>query len=122
MLVALWIINVLLVVAFGGAGLLKLARSKEQLAASGMAWTEDFTAAQVRLIGVAELVGAVGLIVPLLTGIAPSLTPIAAIALAILMIGASVVHVRRGEKPIPNVVLVLLATASAVLGFLVVLG
>ena len=39
-----------------------------------------------------------------------------------LMIGAVVVHIRRGEKPGPSLMLAILAVASAVLGFLVVLG
>jgi len=87
-----------------------------------MAWAEDFSPVATRLIGIAEILGALGLILPLLTGIAPILTPIAAVCLAVLMVGATVVHVRRKESVIPALPLTVLAVASAVLGFLVVLG
>jgi uncharacterized membrane protein YphA (DoxX/SURF4 family) len=122
MLIALWIVNALLAFAFLGAGLMKLARPKPALAASGMAWTEDFGSPSVKLIGALEVIGAVGLIVPLLTGSAPILTPIAAVGLAVVMIAAAVVHVRRKEAATPAVVLAVVAVVSAVLGFLVVLG
>lgn len=122
MLIALWIINALLAFAFIAAGAMKALRSKDALAANGMAWTEDFRPTTIRLIGLAEVVGGVGLILPLLTGIAPILTPIAATALAVLMSGAVAVHVRRREQATPSLVLGVLSIASAVLGFLVVLG
>lgn len=122
MLIALWIINGLLALAFLAVGSMKLFRSKPALQSMGMAWTEDFSDAAVKLVGAAEIVGAVGLILPLLTGIAPLLTPIAATALALLMIGAVVVHLRRKESPVPPLVLGILSAVSAVIGFLVVLG
>lgn len=103
--------------AFVATGLLKLVRSKAALAASGLAWVEEFSAGAVKLIGVAEVVGAVGLLVPMLTGAAVFLSPVAAVCLALLMVGATVVHVRRHEPPFSLVALVL-AVAAAVLGFL----
>ena len=121
MLIALWILNGLLALVFLGAGFMKLARPKDALASSGMAYVEDFSATQVKLIGLVEVIGAVGLILPLLLNVAPVLTPIAAVGLAITMLVATVVHVRRHEKPVPTVVLAVLAIASAILGFLVVL-
>lgn len=122
MIIALWIVNALLALAFIAAGTMKAARSKEALAASGMGWTEDYSDGGVTLIGVAEIVGGIGLILPLLTGIAPILTPIAATALALIMVGAVVVHVRRKESASPSLVLGVLSIVSAVLGYLVVLG
>lgn len=122
MTIALWIVNILLALAFLAAGAMKAARTKEALAASGMAWTEDFSAPSVRLIGIAEVLGAVGLILPILTGIAPVLTPIAAVCLAIIMAGATATHARRKEPVAPGLVLTVLSIVSAVLGFLVVLG
>ncbi|HET7901849.1 MAG TPA: DoxX family protein, partial [Candidatus Nanopelagicales bacterium] len=67
------------------------------------------------LIGVLEVLGAIGLILPGITGIAPFLVPLAATGLALLMIGAIVVHARRGERqPIgANIVLLLLAVFVA---------
>ncbi|WP_448256125.1 DoxX family protein [Microbacterium aurum] len=120
MLIALWIINGMLALAFLGSGGMKLLRPKDALASSGMAYVEDFSAGTIKLIGALEVLGAIGLIVPLLTGIVPVLTPIAAIGLAIIMVGAVVTHIRRKEPPVLPAVLGAAAIASAVLGFLVV--
>ncbi|WP_347755434.1 DoxX family protein [Agrococcus sp. ProA11] len=121
MIIALWILNALLALAFIAAGAMKLLRPKPALVANGLAWADDYRDSTVKLIGAAELVGGLGLILPLLTNIAPVLTPIAAVALAIVMIGAIAVHARRKESATPSIVLGALAAASAVLGFLVVL-
>lgn len=120
MLIALWIINGLLALSFLGAGGMKLFRSKDALAAAGMGYVEDFAAGTIKLIGALEVLGALGLILPLLTGIAPVLTPIAAVGLVITMIGAVATHVRRKEPPFVPAILGLLAVASAVIGFAVV--
>lgn len=119
-IIAFWIVAALTALVFLAAGLMKLARPSEALASAGMPWVEDFTTGPVKLIGLAEVIGAVGLIVPPLAGIATVLSPIAGIALAALMIGAAVVHVRRKESPLPPLVLTVLAVAAAVLGFLTV--
>lgn len=121
MLIALGIVNALLALAMLGGGTMKLLTSKAALAEKGMAWTEDFTAGAIKAIATLEAVGALGLILPLLTGIAPILAPLAGTGLAIIMIGATVVHLRRSEPFLPALVLAVLAVASAVLGFLVVL-
>ena len=118
MIIAYWIVAGIAALVFIAAGAMKLARPKEALAASGMAWTEDFTSPSVKLIGLAEVLGGIGLILPMLTGVAPILSPIAGAALAILMIGAAITHVRRNEPPIP-IALVVIAAAAAVLGFIV---
>lgn len=122
MLIALWIINALLALAFLAAGSMKLFRPKSALHAMGMKWTDDFSPPAVKLIGAAEILGALGLVLPLLTGIVPVLTPIAATALAVLMLGAVVVHVRRKESAGAALVVALVCAVSAVLGYLVVLG
>lgn len=122
MLVAFWIVSGLVALVFLAAGTMKLARPKEALVASGLAWTEDFTEPTVKAIGAAEVLGAIGIVLPALTGIAPILSPIAASTLALVMVGAIVVHVRRKENPTVNVVLLLLAAASAALGFAALLG
>lgn len=121
MIIALWILNGLLALAFIAAGGMKVARPKSALVASGMSWADDFADPTVKIIGAAEVVGGIGLILPLLTGIAPILTPIAAAALTVVMIGAVVVHVRRKENATPSIVLAVLSAVSAVVGFLVVL-
>jgi hypothetical protein len=121
MTVALWIVTVFAAIAFFGTGSLKAFVPKPRLRSMGLAWTDDFSVPAIRLLGVAELAGAVGLIVPLATGILPLLSPIAALCLAILMIGAISVHVRRRENFAPSLVMLIVSIASAVLGFLVLL-
>jgi uncharacterized membrane protein YphA (DoxX/SURF4 family) len=120
-LVALWIVNCLLALAFLAAGGTKLVRDADGLRSVGMAWVDDFPAAVPKVIGALEVLGAIGLILPLATGIAPLLTPIAAVALGTLMLGAIGVHIRRRESFAPSLVLFVFAVASAILGFVVVL-
>ena len=120
MIVALWIVNALLALATLASGGMKVARPKPALAAAGMTWADDFSVPQVKGIGTIEVVGALGLILPLSTGIAPILTPIAAVGFVVVFIGAIITHARRHEGFVPALVLLLLSIASAVLGFLVV--
>lgn len=120
MLIAYWIVAGLLAVAFIGAGGMKLARPRPALIASGMGFAEDFRDGQVKAIGAIEVLGALGLVLPMLTGVAPVLSPIAALGLAATMVVATLVHVRRAEPPVPTVVLTLLSLVAAVLGFLLV--
>jgi len=121
MLIAYWIVAGLLALAYLAAGAVKTFRSPDALVAAGIGWAKDVPLAAVRAIGVVEVLGAVGLILPPLTGIAPILAPIAAIGLVLVQLGAVVFHLRRGEaKVVPmNLVLLMLAVAAAVLGFIV---
>lgn len=110
--IALWVVQVLLALAFTATALLKLTQPYDVLAAS-QAWVKHFPPEAVKLIGVVELLGALGLVLPSATRIAPVLTPIAAIGLVLTMIGAGVTHVRIGEPPILNVILGALAAFVA---------
>ena len=112
--VVLWIVAGVLALAFLAAGAMKLAQPKEKLAASGMGWVDDFSAGAVKAIGLAEVLGAVGLVLPGLTGVAPVLVPLAALGLALTMVGAAVVHLRRGEQQMVVVNAVLLVLALVV--------
>lgn len=104
--IALWAVQIILALAFLAAGVMKATQPLEKLA-ENMGWVNDFSPAFVRFIGVAEVLGAIGLVAPLALGIAPVLTPVAAIALAVTMVGAVVVHARRKENAmlVPNLVL-----------------
>jgi hypothetical protein len=96
--IALWIATGLMTAVFLLAGTNKVAIPRAKLMqAPGAGWVNDFSAAFIKVLGGIELVGAVGLIVPGVTGIAPVLVPLAAIGLAIIMTGAAVVEFRRGE-------------------------
>ncbi len=90
--IALWIVGGLMALMVAASGLMKFVRPIAEI--QKMPWATKMTANSIRLIGVAEVLGALGLILPLATGIAPILTPIAALCLAALMVGASVTHVQ----------------------------
>lgn len=113
--VVLWIIAGVLAAAFLGAGVMKVTRPKEQLASSGMAWTEDFSPGMVKLIGALEVLAGIGLILPAVLDIAPVFVPLAALGLVLMMLGAAVVHVRRKELQTiaPSLVLLVLAAVVA---------
>lgn len=117
--IALWIVTALLALAFLAAGAMKLAQPRTKLAASGMAWTTDSSDGAVKAVGALEVLGALGLVLPAALGVATVLTPLAALGLALVMVGAVVVHVRRGETKALGapVVLGLLALLVAVLRF-----
>jgi uncharacterized membrane protein len=94
----------LLAVVFTLAGGLKVALPREQLATK-MHWAASWPRGRVKLLGLAELAGAAGLVAPRLTGIAPFLTPVAALCLAALMAGAVRTHRRLAEGFMPAVVI-----------------
>lgn len=111
--VVLWIVAGLLALAFLGSGIMKLSQPPAKLATMGLAWAGDFPASAVKTIGGLELLAAIGLILPAVLDIAPVFVPLAALGLVLVMIGAIVVHGRRGELkqslPINLVFLVLAA-------------
>ncbi|WP_026875821.1 DoxX family protein [Jiangella gansuensis] len=112
--VFLWIVAAVLAALFLASGVMKLSRSKAQLAAVGQTWTEDFSTGAIKLIGVAEVLAAVGLLLPPALGVAPVLAPVAALGLVLLMLGAAVTHGRRKEMPPIAVNLVLITLALVV--------
>jgi len=96
--IALWIVASLLALAFLVAGANKLFIPHDKLAkAPGGGWVNDFSAGFVKILGAAEILGAAGLILPAVLGIAPVLVPLAAVGLAIVMVGAAIVTSRRKE-------------------------
>ncbi|MFZ0905711.1 MAG: DoxX family protein [Mycobacterium sp.] len=111
---ALWIVAIVLAASFAGSGLMKLLVPKEKLVSSGQGWAQDVTPTNIRFIGVVEVLGAAGLILPAVTHIAPILVPLAAIGLILVMVGAAVVHARRKEPLNIGVNAVILALAAFV--------
>lgn len=113
MKIALWIAQALLALAFLASGAMKLTQPLATLAAS-MAWAADVPEMMVRFIGLAEVLGALGLLLPAATRILPRLTPLAATLLAVVMLLASVFHLARGEAMMVPVALVLAALLAFV--------
>ena len=108
---ALWIIQGVLAGIFVLTGLTKLTQPREKMAAGPMSWAADVSDAQFRGIGALELLGAAGLILPGVLGIAGVLTPLAAAGLAVTMVGAFLTHARLGLTERLAAPLVLLALA-----------
>ncbi|HLZ80227.1 MAG TPA: DoxX family protein [Ktedonobacteraceae bacterium] len=112
--IVLWVVQILLALAFALAGFIKSTQPIEKLS-TRMGWVNDTSPAIVRLIGVLEILGAIGLILPAVTGIWPWLTPVAAAGLVLTMVGAMITNGRRGEFFHIGVNIVLLALAAFVL-------
>ncbi|MEV0612232.1 DoxX family protein [Nonomuraea sp. NPDC050404] len=106
--VILWIVQILLALAFVISGAGKFAEPGERMRAH-QGYRDDFSTAQLRAIGAVEVLGGIGVVLPWATGIAPILTPLAAAGLGLIMIGAALVHRRRKEGIAVNLVLLAMA-------------
>ena len=110
----LWVVAAMLAAAFLAGGVVKLVRPREELATSGFAFVEDLGDGAVKAIGVLEVLAAVGLVLPAALGVLPVLVPVTAVALAVLMVGAVLTHLRRHEAQVIAVPLLLLALSLLV--------
>lgn len=94
--IALWVLQIILAAMFAMAGFTKATTPFNELATM-MPWTADVPSLMVRFIGMAEILGSVGLLLPALLRIRPVLTPVAAAGLVLVMILAALFHITRGE-------------------------
>ncbi|MEE6282187.1 DoxX family protein [Georgenia sunbinii] len=115
MALAVWAATVLLAVVFLGSGAFKLTKSRQAMAEAGMIYVRDLPAWSLKLIGLAELAGAIGLVLPPVLDRNLELVAAAAGLLAVLMLAAVGLHVRRSEPFLVPLCLMLLAGAVAVL-------
>ena len=110
--IILWILQALLGLAFIAAGYnhgFNIEKARTQ-----MQWMTAVPENLLRFIGVSEILGGLGLVLPAVTGILPQLTAWAATGLSLIMILAALFHLRRGEYPAIVINLVLLALAAFV--------
>jgi putative oxidoreductase len=112
MKIASWVVQILLALVFLASGSMKLF-AFDQFAASAPALADQ--RGLVTFIGIAELAGALGLILPALTKILPFLTTWAAVGLATIMVLATGFHLWRGELSHAVVTVILLALAAFVI-------
>ncbi|MET7616199.1 DoxX family protein [Streptomyces sp. NPDC005408] len=112
--ITLWILAGLLAALFLASGSSKLLQPKAKVVETSGAWAESFAPGVLKGIGLAEALGAIGLILPAAVDIAPALVPAAATGLAVVMAGAAVTHGRRGESKNVAVNAVLLVLAAVV--------
>jgi hypothetical protein len=111
--IALWIVQALLALLFAGAGVRKVRLSPAALAQSAPA-LRTLPLPFVRFIGIAELLAAIGLILPAATRIAPALTPAAAAGLVILMTSATIFNAAHKKYVQLGLTVLLLALAAVV--------
>ncbi len=112
-IVAFLVVRIGLGLAFAAVGAMKLVVSKEQLVLRGAGWVDDLSSGTVRFVGFTEMVGSLGMILPVVLDVPPSLVRTAAAAgLLIVMLGAAVVHARRREPAMIVWNLALLALAA----------
>ena len=115
--VALWIITGLLALVVLAGGLTKTFMPLDKLAQhDGAAWTRGASPAFVRILGILEILAAIGLILPAVLDVAPVLVPVTAACWIALMIGAMITHGRLGQAKLVlvNVVYLVLAVAIVV--------
>ncbi len=105
----LWVAQTLIALSFGAAGVMKLAMPIAKLAAM-LPWTGQVPETFVRALGLIDLLGGAGILLPSLTRIRPRLTLAAAIGCLLLQACAIVFHVARGElaNTAPNYVFIAL--------------
>ena len=118
--IALWVVLVLLAVVYGMAGIMKSFQPKK--ARETLSWAKRHSDRFVRMVGTFELLGALGLILPALTGILPGLTLLSALGLSLIQVLAILTeHVPNKEyKAIPmNIVLLALSLGVAYSRFVV---
>ncbi|MFC3812240.1 DoxX family protein [Lacihabitans lacunae] len=94
--IVLWVLQVVFAGMFIMAGFSKVAQSPEELVQM-LPWVADVPAGLVKFIGVSELLGGIGLLLPALLKIKPELTSYAAYGLAVVMLLAAFFHGSRGE-------------------------
>jgi hypothetical protein len=110
----LWVAQALIFIAFSAAGLVKLFTPIPQLAAM-MPWTGEHSETFVRVIGIIDLAGGIGILLPALTRIMPNLSVLAALGCSVLQVFAIIFHVSRGEAVVTPLNFVLLTLAAFVL-------
>lgn len=111
--IALWIAQVLLALMFLMAGIMKTSQPVEALAES-LPWVTSTPIALVRFIGISELLGGLGLLLPSILRIKPFLTVWAALGLVAVMILAAIFHASRGEFSAIGMNVILIALAAFV--------
>jgi len=120
--VVLWVLQILLALAFVGAGVNHAFRYEAIKVQPMMSWVNALPRRLLTFIGICEILGGIGLVLPALTNIVPSLTPLAALLLAVMMLLAAIFHFPRREYNaiVINVVLLVLAAFIAYGRFVVV--
>lgn len=104
--IALWIVQGLLAVLYGMAGGMKTFAPGKVRENAQMTWAHGQSDSYIRSVGIPEVLGMLGLILPMVTGILPWLTPLAAVGLTVIqLLALFTVHLPRKEPILPNIIL-----------------
>jgi hypothetical protein len=109
----LWIVQALIAALMLMNAYLKIASPISELSALWK-WTGEVPVVVVRLLGVVDLLGGLGIILPTLLKIKPRLAPLAALGIILLMISASVFHISRGESSVISFNIIVIGLAGFV--------
>lgn len=114
--IALWIAQIILAGGYGFAGSMKIFKPDSfRTNLQTASWANERSDSNLRSIGIPEVLGALGLILPMVTGILPWLTPLAAVGLSVIqLIALFTVHLPKKEPIIPNVILFAMSTFVAI--------
>ena len=115
--IALWVLQGVLAAAFTGAGLMKLLTDMSLQESRGMGWIKNVPPAALKALGAAEVLGAIGVVLPAVVNVAPILVPIAASCLAVVAIGAVVAHIRFHDEPVAMLPAAVLFIAAVVVAW-----
>jgi len=111
----LWVVTALVAVVFLGSGVSKVVKSRQSLFESGMTYVQDIHPAALKGIGVLELAGALGAVLPAVLERRTDVVPISLAGLGVMMLVATALHIRRREPFLVPLVLGIVAAALAVL-------
>lgn len=111
----IWILQGISAFIFMFSGINKSIYSEKTLVSKGQTGVEGLPLTLIRFIGITEILGAVGLVLPFLLNIYPNLTSISAICLGLIMIPAGIIHYKRKEykNVIVNIVILIGCLAIA---------
>lgn len=93
----LWIFQMLLGITFSYSGLMKSTQNRERLVSIGQTGVDGLSYPLIRFIGIAEIIGAIGIILPISVNVLPILTPVTSVCFAVIMILAAPIHYKRRE-------------------------
>lgn len=111
--ISLWTVQIFLAFMFSYAGFMKLTKSAQGLSDIGWHWATTLPLNFIRFLAVMELLAAIGIILPSLTGILPYLGNLAAIGMILIQIAAIILHAKRQETS-STIALNLILLAAAV--------
>jgi uncharacterized membrane protein YphA (DoxX/SURF4 family) len=94
----LWVLQCITALAFMYSGINKSILSEQKLVLSGQTGVEGLSLPFIRFIGISEILGSIGVVLPVLLNVLPVLTPLSAIGFAIIMVPAAMIHYKRHEN------------------------